>query len=92
MKDLFDFVKWQWSKFEGWQKCWIISSAFFGAAMVSEPPYVFYLSLVPMTVIFGFLTKWLIWDGTKSQWQKYKKEKEGLFDTIRDSETNKKPQ
>jgi hypothetical protein len=39
-----------------------------------------------MAVVFGFMTKWLIWDGTRSAWEKYKKEKSGLFNTIKEGE------
>lgn len=84
MKELINFIKWQWSKWEFWQKAFIFSSFFFGAALVAEPPYVFYLSLVPMTVVFGFMTKWMIWDGTKAAWDRYKQEKANLFNTIKD--------
>jgi hypothetical protein len=86
IKDILGFISWQWAKFEFWQKAFIVSSFFFGAALVAEPPYVAYLSAVPMAVVFGFMTKWLIWDGTKSAWEKYKKDKAGLFDTIKSSE------
>jgi hypothetical protein len=86
MKDVWNFVSWQWKKFEFWQKCWIVSAAFFGAAMVSEPPYVFYLSLVPMIVILGSMLKWVVWDGSQEQWRKYQKEKQELLDTIKNSD------
>ncbi len=85
-KEVIGFIQWQWSKFEFWQRCFIFSSAFFGAALVAEQPYSFYLSLVPMVVIFSFMSKWLIWDGTKSAWNKYRKEKTELFQTIKESE------
>jgi len=86
MKELWSFLTWQWTKFEFWQKCWIVSAAFFGAALVSEPPYVFYLSLVPMIVVLGSMLKWVIWDGSKSQWERYQKEKKELLDTIKNSD------
>lgn len=92
MKNILDFFKWQWGKFEFWQKCFVGSSFFFGAALAAPSPYNLWLSYIPMIVVFGFLTKWMIWDGTRSQWQKYQKEKQGLFDTIKDSETINKTQ
>lgn len=84
-KEIVNFVQWQWNKFEFWQKSFIFSSGFFGAAIVAEPPYTFYLSLVPMLVVGTFMTKWLIWDGIKNSWEKYKKEKSELFQTIKES-------
>ena len=85
-KEIIDFIIWQWQKFEFWQKTFIFSSFFFGAAVVADPPYKGYLSLVPMAVVFCYMTKWLIWDGTKSAWNRYKKEKSELFNTIKGSE------
>lgn len=86
MKEIFNFVAWQWKKFEFWQKSFIVSSAFFGAAIAAPEPWRVWLSMVPMVVVFSYMTKWLIWDGIKSAWERYKKEKEGLFDTIKDSD------
>ena len=79
IKDIINFVQWQWRKFEFWQKCFICSSFFFGAAVVSEPPYTFYLSIVPMVVVFSYMTKWMIWDAAKASWKKYQEEKKNLF-------------
>ncbi len=85
-KDIVNFIQWQWNKYEFWQKCFVGSSAFFGAALVAPAPYNQYLSLVPMFVVFSFMSKWLIWDGAKSQWNKYKEEKQNLFNTIKESD------
>ena len=83
MKEVLLFVKWQWNKWEFWQKCFVVSSAFFGAGLTATPPYSHYLFAVPAIVVFGFMTKWMLWDGTKNAWDSYKKEKAELFDTIK---------
>ncbi len=46
-KEIWNFTIWQWRKFEFWQKAFIFSSSFFGAALVAEQPYAAYLSMVP---------------------------------------------
>ncbi len=84
-KEILNFIQWQWNKFEFWQKCFIFSSSFFGAALVADQPYASYLSMVPMFIVGLFMLKWAIWDGTKSAWEKYKKEKSELFQTIKES-------
>lgn len=86
MKNLLNFVVWKWNKWELWQKCFIGSSVFFGAALVAEPPYNVYLSSVPMCVILGFSLKWFIWDSTIKTWKDYQAEKTELFSKIKDSE------
>jgi hypothetical protein len=80
------FIQWQWNKFEIWQKCFIFSSFFFGAAVVADPPYAFYLTLVPMVIVFGFMFKWFFIEPTVKAWNKYQEEKTQLFATIKESE------
>jgi hypothetical protein len=82
MQELINFIKWQWNKWEFWQKSFIVSAAFFGAGITAKVPYSIYLLAIPALCTFGFMTKWLIWDGTKAAWNSYKKEKAELFKTI----------
>lgn len=86
MKEIINFIVWQWNKWEFWQKCFICSSVFFGASIAAEPPYSQYLSIIPVLVAFAFMCKWWVWDGCKEQWRKYQAEKDGLFTKIKDSE------
>lgn len=86
MREIWNFLAWQWRKFEFWQKCFIFSSFFFGAALVADPPWTFYFSLVPMIVVGSFLFKWAVIDGTRSAWQRYQAEKMKLLKIIKDSE------
>jgi hypothetical protein len=86
MKEIVNFLKWQWNKFEFWQKCFVGSSFFVGSALVAPSPYNLWLSYIPMIVVFGFLTKWMIWDGVRSSWLKYKQERNSLLTTIKQSD------
>ncbi len=86
MREIFRFIQWQWSKFEFWQKCFVGSSAFFGAALVADQPLANYLFAAPMLVTGSFLIKWVIIDGTRAAWGRYKKERNELLDTIKNSE------
>jgi hypothetical protein len=86
IKDVITFIQWQWNKFEFWQRCFIFSSFFFGAALVAEPPYVFYFTIIPMVVVFGFMFKWFFIEPTVKAWNKYQEEKTQLFATIKESE------
>ncbi len=86
MKELINFIKWQWSKWEFWQKSFIISSAFFGAGVTASAPYSIYLFMVPASVMLFWMTKWLVWDGARTAWLNYKKEKANLFNSIKDSD------
>lgn len=85
MKELLDFIKWQWSRWEFWQKCYIVGAFFAGAGVFAPRPYDFYLLGIPMIVLFVWCGKWMVWDQVKSSWDKYQTEKQGLFPTIKDS-------
>lgn len=86
IKDILTFVKWQWTKFEFWQKCFIASSSFFGAGVYAEHPYSVYLFMVPIIIVFGFTARWFIIDPLKDSWKKFQTEKAQLFTTIKESE------
>ena len=85
MKEVLKFIRWQWSKWETWQKGYIICAFFMGAGVVAPRPYNIYLFAIPMTMLFICTGKWLIWDQVKASWDKYQTEKQGLFPTIKDS-------
>lgn len=54
MKEIFRFIKWQWQKFETWQKLWIIGAWFFGASLTANEPLKIYLLAVPIFILFFF--------------------------------------
>ena len=85
MKEIVNFIKWQWRKWETWQKGYIICAFFMGAGVVAPKPYDIYLFAIPMTMLFAWTFRWAVWDQVKASWNKYKTEKQELFPTIKDS-------
>ena len=85
MKEILNFIRWQWHKWEIWQKGYIIGAFFLGAGVVAPRPYNMYLFAIPMIILFLWCSKWMIWDQLKDSWRKYQTEKQGLFPTIKDS-------
>ena len=85
MKDILQFISWQWRKWEIWQKGFIIGSFFAGAGVFAPKPYDVYLFAIPMIVMFFWTSKWLVWDGLMASWNKYQTEKRELFTNIKDS-------
>lgn len=86
MKDIFKFIRWQWNKFEFWQKCWIVSMTAFGAGITQDGVTSKILIAIPMLVIFSFALKWFIWDRAIESWKEYKEEKSSLFEKIKTSD------
>ena len=85
MKEVVNFIRWQWSKWEPWQKGYIICAFFAGAGVVAPKPYDRYLFAIPMIMLFLWTSKWLVWDQLMASWNKYKTEKRELFTNIKDS-------
>lgn len=85
MKEVVSFLKWKWNKFETWQKWYIVLAFTFGAGIGAPKPYGNYVVAIPIIAFFFWTGKWWIWDPMVASWQVYKKEKEQLFDTIKDS-------
>lgn len=86
MKQLLDFIKWQWNKWELWQKGYIVGAFFAGAGVFAPKPYDFYLFAIPMIILFVWCTKWMVWDQLRESWNKYQTEKRELFPTIKKSD------
>ena len=85
MKEILEFISWQWRKWEIWQKGFIIGAFFAGGSVFAPNPYDVYLFAIPMTALFFWCGKWMVWDQVKASWTKYKTEKQELFTTIKDS-------
>lgn len=86
MKDILRFLKWQWRKFELWQKMFLFSMFILIASTFVDQPLQYYLQLVPVAIFFSTCVKWFIWDRTVESWQKYQAEKASLFETIKTSD------
>ena len=86
MKEILEFISWQWRKWEIWQKSYIIGAFFLGAGVVAPEPYSTYLITIPMIMLFLWTSKWLVWDQLKTSWIKYRTEKQELFTNIKNSD------
>lgn len=86
MKEIKEFISWQWNKWELWQKGYVIGAFFAGAGVIAPRPYNLYLFAIPMIILFVWCSKWLVWDNLKSSWDRYQAEKRELFSTIKDSD------
>jgi Sec-independent protein secretion pathway component TatC len=85
MKEVLNFVVWQWNQWKTWQKCYIIGAFMLGAGVMAPSPYDKILFAVPMIMLFVWTGKWWVWDQLMESWNKYKTEKRELFTNIKDS-------
>jgi len=81
------FIKWQWAKFDAWQKWYIVACALGGAgAFNRNPTEQKYLLGIAVLIGIGLVFNWLVLSTIKSSYKEFEKEYNGLFDKIKDSE------
>lgn len=88
MNNLIGFLKWQWGKWELWQKMFVFSTTFIVLALISPRPYSQFLFTIPFLIVFGYTFKWFVLDNIIKSYQEYKKEKYGMFENIKNSENS----
>lgn len=85
IKDLWNFLVWQWQRWQLWQRLWIVGAGFFGAAIVAPDHMQIYLFAVPVIIVVGCTFKWWLWDSVRASYAEYRRERDTLLDRIRDS-------
>ena len=85
MKEVIDFIVWQWNQWQTWQKGYIVGACILGASIFVPEPYGKYLIAIPMIMLFVWTFKWAVWNQLMESWNKYQTEKRELFTNIRDS-------
>ncbi len=86
MREIINFLSWQWRRFEVWQKMFIFSMFLQGVAFPLDKPWSLYISGLGLFIILAWMSKWLIWDGVKNSWESYKKSRNELLTTIKNSD------
>lgn len=83
---LFQFVKWQWNKWKTWQKFFMAGAFIVGVGVGAPEPYDVWLVTIGCVLIYGWAFKWMVWDTFKSSYNQFLKERQGLLDTIKNSD------
>jgi len=86
MKEVWSFLQWQCRRLELWQWAFIFASFLQGVGWTLGGEYGPWIAVFGAGIILAFLLKWAVWDGTLSAWNRYKKERNELLTTIRDSD------
>lgn len=84
MKEFWLFIKWQYNKLELWQKIFLVNMFIMGFTAFRSDEVsqtIFYITLM---VPFVAMIKWFVIDQMIESWQRFKKEKSELFNTIRE--------
>ena len=84
--EILRFLRWQWRKFELWQRLFIFAMFIQGVGLAMAPPWSVWISGLGAAIVLGYLIKWAVWDNIKASWRRYQEERNQLFKTIRDSD------
>ena len=84
--EILKFIKWQWNKFEFWQKTFVLSMALMILSLMFEHPYNFIIWIFSVSIFSAWILKWTLVDGIKNSYRNYKKEKANLFKNIKESD------
>lgn len=87
MKEVWGYLRWIWQGFQGWQKMFIFAMFLQGAAIpMQNKDWALVTSSIGLAIILGYIMKWLIWDGIRASWAKYKSHRNELLTTIKNSD------
>lgn len=85
MREIARFLTWQFRRLELWQWAFIVASFLQGVGWTLGGERGTWINIFGAGIILAYLLKWAVWDGTRSAWRQYKKERNQLLDTIKNS-------
>lgn len=83
MKKIWDFMCWQWRKFDTWQRWWFLAMFLLGASFSASDPFRAWLAVGAATIIGLYMIKWVVIDGVRDAWRKYEQEQQDIVDIIK---------
>lgn len=86
MKNIGSFLLYCWSSWELWQKLIILSVALNVASALIPEPWNQYLSLTGLAILAGMIGTWWVTSMLIPKWHEWKKQRNELLTTIRDSD------
>lgn len=81
--EILRWIRWQWRQWEVWQKAFILAMFLMGMSVTATSPLDLYFALAGIIILFGFTFKWFVIDALKASYNKYKRQRDELFNTIK---------
>lgn len=86
MKKLIVFAKWQWQKWELWQKWYVFAAFMLCLGWMGTGIFSSILLTLSIFVFVWIIVKWMIVDTIRKNWKQFNKERDDLFDKIKNSD------
>lgn len=84
--EILKFVKWQWNKFEFWQKTFLLSVFLMIVSLFFDHPNNFLIIAAAFSIVTFWTFKWFVVDVLVKNYYAYQKEKSSLFERIKESD------
>jgi hypothetical protein len=81
--EILRYLNWVWRSWELWQKTFVVAMILNLSSLLAPAPYNQYLLMAGILPLFLWTGKWWIWDRAIESYKEYKKQRDGLFDTIK---------
>ena len=75
MKEIIEFLTWQWNKWQAWQRVYVISMLAVVSGFVLPGIIGALLLVVGISSLMSWLFKWAIWDSVSTAYEDFKREK-----------------
>lgn len=92
IREIVKFLRWGWQRFETWQRVFLAAMLVQVTGWFVPGTVGWAMSVSGMTVVFGYMLKWFVWDSIKTSWHKYKSERNELLTTIKNSDNERSRQ
>lgn len=74
MKDVYNFIVWQWSKWKPWQKVYFVAMMSVVIGFLLPGVIGAVLLVLGLTSLLSWLFKWAVWDSISTAYTEYKQE------------------
>jgi hypothetical protein len=74
MKDIINFIAWQWQRWETWQRIYAVAMVSVAIGFLLPGIIGAFLLVVGLTSLLSWLFKWAVWDSIASAYNEFKKE------------------
>lgn len=81
--EILRWIRWQWRQWEVWQKVFILAMICMVMSATLTSPLDLYFLGFGLIIVFGFTFKWFVYDVVKGSYNKYKRQRDELFNTIK---------
>lgn len=85
--EIVKFCLWQWRRFDLWQRLLILVPLLTLINVFVPEPYQGWLTLIAGGILLILVISFVIVDGILPSWQRYRQERQQLFDRIKNSDS-----